>query len=183
MHRSSSNSSQAGISKTLVEAPSPRLFEWNIEVLCGNHGKGRRDDAQRYKLYGQFVATPFVLMKPAESYYIRWTLKITEENRTITRSGEADAGTFLDRQQDTSAAYFEAFITKPGVYEQAVDKRIAQMPVSEDEAADTVSLNSRIEQVRVEELEPYLIRNEKVRLKAEDPAEFLSGPGRLSGGR
>lgn len=128
----------------------PPVFEWDIDIVRGR-------ETRHYNLYGQFVATPFFKGRENESYSISWKVKITDaKQRVVERRGLWYPNMPLYPQRGTRIAYFDAFLTDSAAYEQAVGNRAGQLTFSEAEARDPVYINNKIEQIRVEELEPYL---------------------------
>jgi beta-glucanase (GH16 family) len=144
------------------QGPYKPTFEWDIDVVDGND---ECVSPQNYKLNGQFVSTPFLEVQENKNYCVKWNVKITDpQKNVVVKSGERHLGTpHLAQRDDNSIVYLDAIVTDNVAYEQAVDNRVKAKTVSEDESNDSIFINSMIEQVRVEELAPYLNVN---------PAEF-----------
>lgn len=138
------------------DGPYLPSFEWDIAVVDGN------DDCNEpvyYKRFGQFVSTPFLEGNGNENYCVKWQVKITDpQKNVIEKSGERNFNTpGYQQANDSAVAYFNAYISRPDDYEQAVYNRVSATTVSEDEYTDTVFMRNMVEKIRTEELAPYLL--------------------------
>jgi hypothetical protein len=128
-------------------------FEWDISITNGY------DTIPRYyKYYGQFVATPFVADSEDKNFRISWRLKITDHRNNVTeKTGAWQSDTSPYPQTNAFPPNcFEALISDRDAYEQKVNRLVKQHTLSEDQSKDAIAINSMIEQIRAEELQPYL---------------------------
>ena len=130
--------------------PKPPVFQWDIDIVSGAV-------IRHYKLYGQFVATPFFEGQENKSYNITWKVKITDAfGHVVEHAGVRHSDTPLYLQSDGLVAYYDALITDSTGYERSIDNQVQQMTFSATEARDSVYINTQIEKIRVAGLEPYL---------------------------
>lgn len=122
-------------------------FEWDISITNEND-----TIPQYYTYYGQFVATPLVSYPESKNFRLSWKLKITDHRNNVMEK----AGAWQPQTGNHDANCFEAFITDRAAYEQKVYRLVKQHSLSEEQSKDAIAIHSMIEQIRVEELQPYL---------------------------
>jgi len=128
-------------------------YFWNIYYNIGADTPG---SLTLYKTQGKYASMPFLDFKGSKAYYLKWELTIATPYDTGVLSGERNSKSELYRQQNDSAVwYFDALITDTAKYESVVYNRVLNRMVGED--ADSIDILSMINQIRMEELEPYLI--------------------------
>ena len=125
--------------------------EWNLKYGPGNVFNTR--------LFGNVVSTQPVIYTPNSG--VQWEVKVTNICGSYQTSGAMNwvqKGTG-EGEQTSTIDYFSAIITDSIAYESAVEKRVRNLFVTEDE--DTLSIQTKIEQIRLEELAPYLVTDEE----------------------
>jgi len=128
-------------------------YTWNISFSLG---ADTPQNLVHYRTKGKYAATPFVNFQGSKAYYLKWELTIATPYDTGVLSGERNSQSELYRQKNDSAVwYFDALITDTAKYESAVYDRVLNRMVGED--ADSIDILSMINQIRMEELEPYLV--------------------------
>jgi len=151
----------SAIPSGLNEYPAGTIFEWDIDAGFNS------SNTSHYHLGGRFVDVDFRKDGSNQfNYYARWTLKITTPCGTYTYKGEIDNGILYKppvfaqpetyRAKDGSAIYVEARMSE-GQYEQYIQSiynRVGRMMVSE--STDTTEIKTRIGEIYLQELEPYL---------------------------
>ena len=128
-------------------------YFWNIYYNIGADTPG---SLTLYKTQGKYASMPFLDFKGSKAYYLKWELTIATPYDTGVLAGERNSQSELYRQKNDSAVwYFNALITDTAKYESAVYNRVLNHMVGED--ADSIDILSMINQIRMEELEPYLV--------------------------
>lgn len=133
---------------------SPTTFEW--DVYYGPSG------LLHYHSFGQFISTPAVSFYSGILNTVQWQVKITNACGTVTKTGTMNFHarfrvTSPTTDHDTNNVYAIADITDFSAYDSAVTQRIRRTFLPDD--ADTTSIMSAIQQVALEELAPYIIRD------------------------
>lgn len=131
---------------------SPTTFEWDID-----YGP---NFSLHHHVFGQTVSTPTISYTSGTTNSIKWTLKVTNACGTVTKTGQMSYYLMKKAPDDNSDhdrnnLYVVADITDFEAYESAVDARLFQTFIPEE--ADNVTINSTIEKIAMEELEPYIL--------------------------
>ncbi len=128
-------------------------YSWDIYFSLG---ADTPRNLVHYSTEGKFASTPFLDFQGRKKYYLKWVLTVATPYDTASWSGVRNSRSEMYRQKNDSALWhFSALITDTAKYESAVYNRVLNNMVGED--ADSIDILSMINQVRMEELEPYLI--------------------------
>jgi len=135
---------------------SPTTFEWVI-----NYGPNFN---QHQHLFGQTVSTPPIPYTPGTMNSVKWTLIVTNACGSVTKNGRMDfllmkkkPGDSTDRDPDHH--YIVANITDINAYQSAVRGRLERtfIPETGEVGKDTLAVLSKIEEIEMQELAPYLL--------------------------
>lgn len=139
---------QIGATPSVVNTPT--TYEWTI-----NYG-----DQKTYHAFGKHISTP--VFANSESDFVNWTLTVSNAIGSSTFTGSKTNNIYLSshsdttsEENDTASFYFNALITDTTIYEQVVDSMVSKEYITD--STDTVEINSMVEKIRFQELEPYFL--------------------------
>lgn len=129
-------------------------YSWTIKYATGTDTPPR--NLTTYATEGKFASLSNIDIVD-DKYYMEWQLDIkTQYGESASYSGVRTSGSDLNQQPGNDALwYFDAVIPDQSRYESAVSDQVATMMVGDD--ATSVDIQSMINQVKIEELEPYLV--------------------------
>ena len=138
------------ISATPSIVNSPTTYEWTL-----NYG-----DQKTYHAFGQHISTP--VFANSESDFVNWTLTVSNAIGSSTFTGSKTNNIYFTSpndsvtdENDTASFYFNALISDTTLYEQVVDTLVSKQYIAD--TTDTISINSMVEKIRFQELEPYFL--------------------------
>lgn len=134
----------------LFEYLSPTTFHWVVE-----YGPNLE---HHYESYGQYISTPPIFYDSTLTNYITWQLTVSNACGSAYMT---NSESFFNRKRlitsrtDLSNVVAVADITDSAAYELAIEKR--RTSVYFPFGSDSITINSGIEEIALEELAPYIV--------------------------